>query len=286
MSIINVTPDSFSDGGLHASVEGALQAAKQHVAEGADILDIGGVSTRPGSSHVSEEAEVRRVIPVIRAIRQAGITTPISVDTYRAAVARQSIEAGANIINDISGGLHDPAMFSTIAELGCPFVLMHMRGKPEEVNLSHHQQYKNGDVVAGVRRELAATVRQALEAGVRRWNIVVDPGVGFSKNAVQNLELLRDLPLALGRGHAHTFGNDSSRADAALLSQFPVLLGISRKGFLGKLTGQADAAKRDLSSSAVHSMAIAQGVNIIRVHNVAAARETVAIADAICGRRP
>ena len=279
MSIINVTPDSFSDGGLHMTVDAALAAAKQHVAEGADILDIGGVSTRPGSSHVTEDEEVQRVIPVIRAIRDSGITTPISVDTYRASVAEKSIAAGANIINDISGGLHDPDMFSTIARLDCAFVLMHMRGKPEEVNLPTHQQYEANDVVAGVRGELAATVRKAIAAGIKRWNIILDPGVGFSKNAEGNLQLLRNLPAVTGRAP-----HQADDADSELLSRFPVLLGVSRKGFLGKLTNQTDAAQRDIASSAVHSLAVAQGISILRVHNVPAARDTVLVADAIHGR--
>ena len=280
MSIINVTPDSFSDGGLYDTVDTALSAAKQHVAEGADIIDIGGVSTRPGSSHVTEAEELDRIIPVIQTIRQAGITTPISVDTYRASVAEKSIAAGADIINDISGGLHDPAMFSTIAKLDCPFVLMHMRGKPEEVNMPVHQQYEGNDVVGGVRRELAATVRKAIAAGIKRWNIILDPGVGFSKNAEGNLQLLRDLPAVTGRGPM-SYGD----ADSELLSRFPVLLGVSRKGFLGKLTNQKEAAKRDIASSAVHSLAVAQGVSILRVHNVAAAKDTVLVADAIHGRQ-
>lgn len=298
MSILNITPDSFSDGGRHFSVSDAVEAAQHQVAAGADVLDVGGVSTRPGSVHVTEEEELHRVIPVIQAIREAGISTPISVDTYRASVARQSIEAGADIINDISGGLKDPAMLETVAELDVPFVLMHMRGEPEEVNQPRHQKYEGGDVVSGVRSELAQAVRKALEAGIKRWNIILDPGVGFSKNAQGNLQLLRDLPAVTGRQLLPTRSplllqgtkeqgkeRDAGDADSALLCRFPVLVGISRKGFLGKITGQAVPTKREYANSAVHALAIANGANIIRVHDVAAAQDAAKVADAIYGRQ-
>lgn len=309
MSILNVTPDSFSDGGSYPSIEAAVEAVKQHVASGADIIDIGGVSTRPGSLHVTEAEELDRVIPVIRAIREAGLTVPISVDTYRASVARISIEQGANIINDISGGLHDPDMLGTVARLDCPFVLMHMRGRPEEVNDPKHQHYENGDVVGGVRKELAQTVRKALQAGIKRWNIILDPGVGFSKNQEGNLALIRALPEVTGRhvalaasatrqptllgpshaGHAVTNGSFSTGPaadpDSTLLSNFPVLVGVSRKGFIGKITGQADPQAREFGNAAIHALSIANGANIIRVHDVDAARDVVRITDAIYGRQ-
>lgn len=296
MSILNITPDSFSDGGRHFSIPDAVEAAKRQVAAGADILDIGGVSTRPGSAHVSEEEELQRVIPAIQAIRQAGIFTPISVDTYRASVARQSIMAGADIINDISGGLHDSAMLETVAELDVPFVLMHMRGEPEEVNQPRHQRYDGGDVVRGVRAELAQTVRKALEAGIKRWNIILDPGIGFSKNARGNLQLLRDLPAVTGRqitgsslllqSNKQNFEiGETKNDDSDLLCNFPVLVGVSRKGFLGKITGQTDPTQREYANSAVHALAIANGANIIRVHDVVAARDAARTADAIYGRQ-
>lgn len=297
MSILNITPDSFSDGGRHFSTSDAVDAAKKQVASGADILDIGGVSTRPGSAHVTEEEELQRVIPVIQAIRQAGITTPISVDTYRASVARASIEAGADIINDISGGLQDPNMLETVADLDVPFVLMHMRGEPEEVNQPRHQKYEGDDVVRGVRTELAQAVRKALDAGIKRWNIILDPGVGFSKNAEGNLKLLRDLPAVTGRQAVltnstflpHSTASTTPKTivdeDSLLLSKFPVLVGISRKGFLGKITGQSDPTKREYANAAVHALAIANGANIIRVHDVDAARDAARVADAIYGRQ-
>ena len=299
MSILNITPDSFSDGGRHFAPSDAVEAAKQQVASGADILDIGGVSTRPGSAHVTEEEELERVIPVIHAIREAGITTPISVDTYRASVARQSIEAGADIINDISGGMHDPEMLQTVAELDVPFILMHMRGKPEEVNQPEHQRYENDDVVGGVRKELGLAVRKALDAGIKRWNIILDPGIGFSKNAEGNLKLLKDLPAVTGRQAGNTSSShlllqsnttmtttrNEIDSDSQLLSSFPVLVGVSRKGFLGKITSQPDPTKREYANSAVHALAIANGANIIRVHDVDAARDAAKIADAIYGRK-
>lgn len=295
MSILNITPDSFSDGGRHFSVLDAVEAAKRQVASGADILDIGGVSTRPGSAHVTEQEELDRVIPVIRGIREADITTPISVDTYRASVARQSIQAGADVINDISGGMKDPDMLQTVAELDVPFVLMHMRGEPEEVNQPRHQEYEGGDVVHGVRTELAHATRKALDAGIKRWNIILDPGIGFSKNAEGNLKLLRDLPAVTGRRAiatqtsplllqnttqaSHT--SNETDEDSLLLSRFPVLVGISRKGFLGKIASQPDPTKREYANSAVHALAIANGASIIRVHDVDAARDAARVADAI-----
>lgn len=320
MSILNVTPDSFSDGGSYGSVDSAVQAALSHVQQGADVIDIGGVSTRPGSAHVTEEEELQRVIPVIEAIRKGlasdGVhRVPISVDTYRASVAEKSIQAGADIINDISGGLHDPLMLATVAQLDVPFVLMHMRGKPEEVNNPHHQRYENGDVVGGVRRELAATVRKALAAGIRRWNIILDPGISFSKDINGNLALLRHLPAVTGRATSSSSPfassdvrqagdhrprvagaegllltqepeqlSQSDHEDAELLSGFPVLVGVSRKGFIGKITEQPEPKEREFGNSAIHALAIANGANVLRVHDVRAARDAVRITDAIYGR--
>ena len=281
MAILNVTPDSFSDGGAYTTVPSALQAVREHVAADADIVDIGGVSTRPGSSHVTEAEELSRVLPVIRAVREAGLDVPLSVDTYRASVARAAVEAGATIVNDVSGGMHDPAMLSTVAELDCPFVLMHMRGKPEEVNKAVHQTYEGNDVVRGVRTELAHTVRRALDSGIKRWNIILDPGVGFSKNAEGNHQLLRNLPAVTGRGGS-VQAEDSE--DAALLKGFPVLLGVSRKKFLGTLIDQPDATKREIASSAVHALAVSQGVDILRVHDTKAAREVVKVVEGVYGR--
>ena len=291
MAILNVTPDSFSDGGSYSSESDAVSAALALISEGADIIDVGGISTRPGSSFVTEEEETRRVIPVVRAIRKANASIPISVDTYRASVAEKSVAAGASIINDISGGMHDPAMLETIARLDVPFVLMHMRGKPEEVNNPRHQVYEGDDVVGGVRRELALAVRKALQAGIKRWNIILDPGIGFSKNVQGNLALLRNLPAATGRQSARPplpasspdlSNNDE---DSRLLSGFPVLVGASRKGFVGKITERADPKAREYANCAIHALAIADGANIIRVHDVSAARDAARMTEALYGRR-
>jgi dihydropteroate synthase len=289
MSILNVTPDSFSDGGAYNSVDEAVATAIEHVEAGADIIDIGGVSTRPGSSHVTEQEELDRVLPVIQGIRNKGCQAAISVDTYRASVAQASIQAGATIINDISGGMHDPEMLSTVARLDVPFVLMHMRGKPEEVNQKQHQQYENADVVGGVRKELAEAVRKALNAGIKRWNIILDPGIGFSKDLQGNLALLKDLPAVTGRrsprfttfSHADPDAFTSIDEDADLLKGFPVLVGVSRKGFIGKITGQQTPKDREYANSAIHALAIANGASILRVHDVSAARDAARITDAI-----
>lgn len=291
MSILNVTPDSFSDGGSYSSIDSAVAAALEHARSGADIIDIGGVSTRPGSQHVTEEEELKRVIPVIEAIRVSGSGVLLSVDTYRASVARKSIEAGANIINDISGGLHDPLMLETVAELDVPFILMHMRGKPEEVNVAAHAEYDNDDPVSGVRRELAEAVRKALHAGIKRWNIILDPGIGFSKNLQGNLALLRALPQVTGRTSSNNLLLPSASsqpamddADSALLRGFPVLVGLSRKKFIGTITGQLDPKEREYGNAALHAIAIANGANIIRVHDVRAAKDAAAVVDALYGR--
>lgn len=287
MSILNVTPDSFSDGGSYGSVEDAVKAGLEHVKQGAGIIDIGGVSTRPGSKPVTEEEELRRVIPVVEGLREAGCAVPISVDTYRASVAKATVKAGASIINDISGGLHDPEMLTTVARLDVPFVLMHMRGAPEEVNQKRHEQYEGGDVVGGVRMELAESVKKALNAGIKRWNIILDPGIGFSKDMAGNLALLRDLP-ALTGGTSHLGRQSSSAIEQAeyctALAGFPVLIGVSRKGFIGKITGQEDPKNREYANSAIHALAIANGASILRVHNVSIARDAVRIADAIYGK--
>ena len=291
MSILNVTPDSFSDGGSFQSISEAVSAALTHIDQGADIVDIGGVSTRPGSSHVTEEEELARVLPVIHGIREKDSKMIISVDTFRASVASKSIAAGANIINDISGGMQDGDMLETVAKLDVPFVLMHMRGKPEEVNNPQHQAYEKGDVIGGVRKELIQVVRKALAAGIKRWNIILDPGIGFSKNAQGNLAILRDLPAITGRRsiiplqYPNTPANIRGEDDLGLLRNFPILVGASRKGFIGKITGRSDPKEREYGNSAVHALAIANGASIIRVHDVKSAKDAASITDAIYGRQ-
>ncbi|GAA5913919.1 hypothetical protein JCM5296_000296 [Sporobolomyces johnsonii] len=264
MSIINTTPDSFSDGGLNASISSAIASSLSHLSSGADILDIGGMSTRPGASDVSISDEISRVVPLIRSLRtEQGITAPISIDTFRPEVARAAIEAGADMINDVYGGA-EPGMLATMAHLAVPVVLMHSRGDPRSMsNLTDYAT--DGGVVAGVRRELEDRVARALEAGVRRWNILLDPGVGFAKTAAQNYELVRNLDRLFG--------------DSPLLRDFPVLVGLSRKRFLGP---EMDAKDRVWGTAAGVTASIASGVcEVVRVHDTKEMREVVVVADAI-----
>jgi dihydropteroate synthase len=222
------------------------------VEEGASILDIGGMSTRPNAEDIGEEEELKRVIPVIRELRKQSFPLPISIDTYRSEVARQAIEAGADLINDVSAGDLDPKMLAVAAELGVPICLMHMRGTPQ--TMGQLTDYEDGDVVAGVRRELLEKVQRALTAGISRWNIILDPGLGFAKTADQNVELLRDLGRLCEEGSG--------------LEGFPLLVGASRKGFIGKLQNQPDPQKRAMGTAAACYAAMAAGAQILRVHDV------------------
>jgi dihydropteroate synthase len=257
MAVLNLTPDSFSDGGVYHGGN-LLETVRGFIANGADIIDIGGQSTRPGAQDVGEAEELRRVIPAIRAIRDAGIDVPISVDTFRAGVAEQAIKAGANIINDISAGLMDSNMLSTVAKLNCPIVLMHTRGTPETMN----SLCQYGDVVKDVTKELEDRVAAAEEAGIRRWNILLDPGLGFAKDMQQNLELLRRLGEMTGGG-------------------FPWVLGPSRKRFVGKVTGVSKARERQWGTAGAVAACVAGGADVVRVHDVQEMRKVVDMAVAI-----
>ena len=227
MTILNLTPDSFSDGGAHFNIPASHLAEKirSHIASGTTILDLGGQSTRPGARQVSSNEEMDRVVPaveIVKSIPEAeGVA--ISVDTYRADVAEAAIKAGAHIVNDVSAGLLDPNMLSTVARLGATVCLMHMRGTPETMN--GLTDYPDG-VIAGVATELLERVREAEEVGIRRWRIILDPGIGFAKNQEQNLELLRGL--------------DKLRNWPGLQG-FPWLVGASRKAFVGRITGVKEA---------------------------------------------
>ena len=268
MGILNVTPDSFSDGGKWTdSVSSSVQRALEMVDEGAGIIDIGGESTRPGAREIPIEEQVRRVIPVIQQIR-ANSDIPISIDTRHAAVARAAIEAGADIVNDVSGGDFDPDMLPTVAELGVPIVLMHMRGTPETMQ----QETSYDDVVADVVSSLITRSRRAEDAGIPRWLQILDPGIGFAKDLNGNLLLLRNL--------------------ASIRSQvgdIPILLGTSRKGFIGKLSGTTIADERDFGSlaSVIASLCLGESSSssvcstIIRVHNVKGSKQGTIIMDAI-----
>jgi dihydropteroate synthase len=248
MGVLNVTPDSFSDGGRYISVDGAIDHAVAMRAAGADLVDVGGESTRPGAQRVEAAEETRRVVPVVKAL--AGLGIPISVDTYRAAVASAALDAGASIVNDVSGGLGDPDMARVVRDAGCPWILMHWRGH----SASMQQLANYDDVVAEVRTELSARVDAALAAGVERGRLVLDPGLGFAKTAAHNWTLLAALESLVAMG-------------------LPVLLASSRKSFLGALLAGADGAPRPVAdredaTTALTAYSALRGVWGVRVHDV------------------
>lgn len=280
MGILNATPDSFSDGGQCASPAQAVERAREMVEGGVDVLDVGGMSTAPGAPEISAEEEIARVVPVIRAL-QEDITCciPISIDTFRASVAEAALKAGAKIINDVSGGSRDPAMLPLAAQQGCPIILMHMRG--DSSTMTSLAEY-NGDVVAGVGRELFERVTSALSAGVRRYNIILDPGLGFAKAAADSVRLMRGLERITGL-HGSRGGIEPGHS-ACALPHFPMLIGPSRKRFLGRLIGETapDPAGRLNATLATCAAGVATGcVDMVRVHDVKETRDAVAVADAM-----
>lgn len=255
MGILNVTPDSFSDGGQFNTLESAIAQADQMIQNGADILDIGGQSTRPNAEEISLQAELDRVIPIIEAIRQ-NFEIPISVDTTRAVVAKHAIAAGADLINDISGAVFDSEMLSTVGKLGVPIVLMHMRGTPKTMqSLTEYQ-----DLMSEIYEFLNMRIGSAIAHGITQ--IIIDPGIGFAKQFDQNLEIIRNLK--------------------ALQSlNCPILFGASRKSFIGYILDQPDPQKRVWGTAAACVSAIASGADIVRVHDVAELRDACRVADAI-----
>jgi dihydroneopterin aldolase/2-amino-4-hydroxy-6-hydroxymethyldihydropteridine diphosphokinase/dihydropteroate synthase len=272
MAVLNLTPDSFSDGGkhFHGSI---IPTVEYFESSGASILDIGGQSTRPGAVDVGAEEEICRVIPAIRKIRDAGIDIPISLDTYRASVAREAVKAGANIINDVSAGVLDSKMLSTVAELGVPIVLMHTRGTPETMGgLAMYD-----DIVEDVARELEQRVQAAEKAGIRRWNILLDPGLGFAKNMSHNLELIRRLGELTGTGSV-TMRNQYLHQR---LSGLPWVLGPSRKRFVGRATGVLAAGERQWGTAGATAACVAGGADVVRVHDVAEMKKVVDMSVAI-----
>jgi dihydropteroate synthase len=257
MGVLNVTPDSFSDGGEFQTVENALQQALKMIEAGADIIDIGGQSTRPGALEITLEEELARVIPVITAIRQKS-SIPISLDTTRAIVAEKGVAAGADLINDISGGTFDRLLLPTVAKLGIPIILMHSRGNPQTMqSLTDYE-----DLVKEIKEFLQNQVKVALQCGIARENIIIDPGIGFAKTGEQNLELLREL---------------RQFRDLNL----PILIGVSRKRFIGQITGKDDPKERVFGTAAACAIAIANGADILRVHDVAAMVDVRKVVDAI-----
>jgi dihydropteroate synthase len=260
IGVLNVTPDSFSDGGQFLAPDVAVQHGLDLAGRGADMIDVGGESTRPGAHRVTADEELLRVLPVVTGLVETGV--PVSIDTMRASTARACVDAGACIVNDVSGGLADPDMYGTVADLDVPYIAMHWRGHSDRMNdLSRYD-----DVVADVIAELLARVEAAAAAGVVPERIVIDPGLGFAKEADHNWQLLRQLDRILDLG-------------------YPVLVGASRKRFLGSLLAD-DAGSprpvdgRDAATDAVTALAAAQGVWAVRVHDVAGSKDAVRVAAA------
>jgi len=272
MGVVNVTPDSFSDGGVTFDSERAVEHALKLLQDGADIIDVGGESTRPGAKvsgaeagvAVTEKEELARVIPVIAGVKEKVPKAVISVDTYKAGVARQALEAGAEIVNDVSGFLWDPKMAKTLAELKCGAVLMHMRGRPHE----WHSLPPVPDIVSLVKRELRDRTEAAVLAGMKRERMVIDPGFGFGKNREENYPLLRRF------GEFHEL-------------RFPLLAGLSRKSFIGRALARdgkdAAVADRQFGTLAAETVVILKGTQIIRTHDVRACADAVRIADLAAG---
>ena len=260
MGILNVTPDSFSDGGKYWGIRSAVGHARKMVLEGADIIDIGGESTRPGATPVHAEEELCRVLPIVRALSSA-LTVPLSIDTTKASVARRAVEAGASIINDVSGGIRDPEMFPLAAESGAGLVIMHAKGTPQTMQKA--PRYRN--LMEEIVRFLSAQFDRAMTCGILKNRIVIDPGIGFGKTARHNLQVLNRLPLLEGLG-------------------LPILVGPSRKSFIGKalhLPPTPSLIERAEGTAAAVAIAVFQGARILRVHDVAASVRIVRLVAAI-----
>ena len=260
MGVLNVTPDSFSDGGRFNDQMIATNHALQMVQDGADIIDIGGESTRPGSDRITVKEELDRVLPVISALANSGVA--ISVDTMRAEVASAAIDAGACMINDVSGGKSDPEMLSYVATLNVPYILMHWRGPSNIMNTLTDYN----DVVADVTREVSNQVDVAVAAGIARERIAIDPGIGFAKTVDQNWPILKHLEVLEGLG-------------------LPILMGASRKKFLGELLAKdgvaRDSDERESATTAISTLMAARGIWAVRVHEVKASSDAIAVVDRI-----
>jgi dihydropteroate synthase len=256
MGILNTTPDSFSDGGEHLDADRALDRAERMVAEGADLIDIGGESTRPGAAPVEPDDELARVVPVLRLLRKR-LEVPLSIDTRRTAVARVALDEGADIVNDVSA-LGDPAMPALVASSGAGVVLMHMRGRPATMQVDPRYD----DVVAEVGAALAGRARYARESGIAADRIVLDPGIGFGKTHLHNVRLIASLDRLLELG-------------------YPIMLGISRKAFLGELLGGAPVGERAVATAAGCVIGLVQGARLFRVHDVGVVRQALEVAHAL-----
>ena len=256
MGVLNITPDSFSDGGRFADYERAIAHAFKLISAGADILDVGGESTRPGSDPVPGPVELERVIPVIRAVRESS-DIPISIDTNKSEVALQSLAAGADIINDVSSLRFDPGMARVAAESGAPLILMHMLGAPRTMQINPVYE----SVISQIIAFLEERMKFAVKNGIERSQIIVDPGIGFGKTVTHNLNIIRDL-------------------DSFSCMDRPIMLGASRKRFIGKILGRPEG-ERELGTAVVNAFGIAAGAHILRVHDVAFHREAVGLAEAV-----
>ena len=256
MGILNVTPDSFSDGGKYTEIDTAVEQARVMLAEGVDIIDIGGESTRPGSDSVSEEEQIARVVPVIKAIRdQLSETVSISIDTTLSEVAKAALDAGANIINDVSAGQDDKAILLLASEREVPIILMHMKGTPK--TMQENPSYD--DVLAEVIAALKQRVEEALAAGIKKQNIAVDPGIGFGKRREDNIALLAQLDKIVAIG-------------------YPVLLGTSRKRFMGSLCSVSKPAELVTATAVTTALGVMSGVQMFRVHDVKENRQAAEVA--------
>ncbi len=256
VGILNVTPDSFSDGGLYYRLEAALKQAERLIEAGADIIDIGGESTRPFSKPVPVEEELSRVIPVIEGIRKR-FDIPISIDTYKAKVAKEALEAGAQIVNDISALRFDPQMSQVVAEYQAPVILMHMKGTPQTMQIDPSYE----DVIGEIKDFLSRRAEEAQKAGIKREKIILDPGIGFGKRIEDNLKIIKEIKAFFDLG-------------------YPVMLGPSRKSFLGQILDK-EARERDAGTMAVVALAAYQGVHLVRVHNVEMAVDTIKVIQAL-----
>ena len=257
MGILNVTPDSFSDGGEFDNLASALSQARNMIENGVDIIDIGGESTRPNAEVISLEAELNRVIPVIKQLRSS-TSIPISIDTTKAAVAQAAIEAGADIVNDISGGTFEPEMLTTVAQLNVPIVLMHIRGTPKTMQqLTEYQ-----DLVGEILQFLKIQINKAIACGISESKIIIDPGIGFGKNYQQSIELLQ-------------------RLSEFKALNVPILVGVSRKSFMKPILKQNNAKDRVWGTAAACCSAIARGADILRVHDLPEMHDVCRVADAI-----
>jgi dihydropteroate synthase len=257
MGVLNVTPDSFSDGGLFHQPEAAIAQARALIAAGADILDVGGQSTRPNAVEISLDEELERVLPIIQAVRQES-DVPLSIDTTRAAVAEAAIAAGADIVNDISGATFDAEMLPVVAKLEVPIVLMHIRGTPQ--TMQQLTAYDN--LINDILTFLKARIDAAIACGVDRSRLAIDPGIGFAKTYAHNLEILRRLP------EFHTLG-------------YPLLVGASRKSFIGHILNQPDPQQRVWGTAAACCAAIAGKADLLRVHDVKEMKDVCRVADTL-----